>query len=115
MFSFLTWKPILVVVGIAVLLFIAQRWWRGGGRRSGGAFALEGFQAATAAAAAANIPTEVIAQTVDTCGMLKSLHSNLVTQIANGEGGKIPPSQLELLKITKGSIEQQMAATNCGA
>lgn len=110
MFSFLTWKPILVVVGIAVLLFVAQRWWRGGGKRSG-SFALEGFQAA--AAAAANIPTEVIQQTTDTCGMLKSLHSNLVTQIANGEGGKVPPAQIELLKITKGSIEQQMAATNC--
>jgi hypothetical protein len=107
MFSFLTWKSILAVVAIAVGLLVVRSWWKG----RGGGVALEGFQAA--AAAAANIPTEVLQQTMDPCAMLKSLHTNLITQIQNGEGGKIPPSQLELLKISKGSIEQQMAATNC--
>jgi hypothetical protein len=99
-----SWKTIAIVCGIAVLLLVVRRWW--GGRKP------EGFQV-DAATLPANIPTEMIQQQMDPCKVLKSLHTSITEQIKKGEESATAPAQIELMRMTKGSIEQQMAATNC--
>lgn len=97
-----SWKAIAVVCGIAVLLLVVRRWWS---RK-------EGFQVPNVALPS-NIPTAAIQEQMDPCKVLKSLHTSISEQIAKATESATAPAQIELMRMTKGSIEQQLAATNC--
>ena len=72
---------------------------------------LEGFQTPTPSMP--NIPTELINQ-VQPCNVLKTLITSITSQIDKATADKtLAPGQIELMKITRSSIEKQMAATNC--
>ncbi len=92
------------LVALALLLWK----WSGSGSRSGSPVTAEGFQTP----AMPNIPTDLI-QKMDSCNLLKTIQASLAAQIDKASKEVTAPGQIELMRMTKASVEQQLAATNC--
>lgn len=101
-----------LAVGAVCLVALALLLWKLSGSgfksRSGPPVTAEGFQTP----AMPNIPTDLI-QKMDSCNLLKTIQASLAAQIDKASKEVTAPGQIELMRITKASVEQQLAATNC--
>lgn len=103
-----SYSGMAIVACVAVGLLVAAYLW---GKR--GASRSEGFQtAAGATPTIPNIPEEAM-KAMEPCTVMKNMIQNLDNQIAAAEAGTTAPGQLELLKLTRGSMQQQLEALKC--
>lgn len=94
-----SWQTIAISLAILLVAVIAWFWMP---RRR------EGFQGATPSTAT---PTELIGNT-EACKMMKGVLATVEKQIADADVAN-NPAQLQLLKTTKTSLEQQIGALAC--
>jgi hypothetical protein len=94
-----------IVAGVGLCLLIGAYFWGRNSQKT------EGFQT-TAPPTIPNIPEEAL-KGLDTCKLLTNMLQSIETQIRTAEAGNTPPGQLELMKLTRGSMQQQIEALKC--